>query len=224
MDVVAGVIAPALGVALNPFPVIAIILILASERARSGGLALLVGWSGGICVAVGLLVLAANLGGLGPNEESTPRWVSVLKLAVGLLLLALGVRKWMSRPQGDEQAALPGWLASIPERTPAQLARFGALLSGVNPKNLMFSLIASASIASSGASVAGEIGLWLVCVIVASITVLVPVGWYLLAPASAIPMLERVRGWLVRHNVAILAAMLLIIGLLQVANGIEGLR
>lgn len=224
MDVISGVIAPALGVALNPFPIIAIILVLASEQAKSGGLALLAGWSGGICVAVGLLVLLANLGGLGPNEESTPRWLSLLKLAVGVLLLVLAARKWMGRPRAGDEAELPGWLAAIPERSPTQLMRFGALLGGVNPKNLMFSLIASASIAGSGASVAGEIALWLIYIVVASATVLIPVGWYLLAPASAIPVLEKVRGWLVRHNVTILAAMLLIIGLLQVANGIDGLR
>ncbi len=224
MDVISGVIAPALGVALNPFPIIAIILVLASEQAKSGGLALLAGWSGGICVAVGLLVLIANLGGLGPNEESTPRWLSLLKLAVGILLLVLAARKWMGRPRAGDEAELPSWLAAIPEQSPAQLMRFGALLGGVNPKNLMFSLIASASIAGSGASVAGEIALWLIYIVVASATVLIPVGWYLLAPASAIPVLEKVRGWLVRHNVTILAAMLLIIGLLQVANGIDGLR
>lgn len=224
MDIISGVIAPALGVALNPFPIIAIILVLASDRARSGGLALLAGWSGGISVAVGLLVVVANLGGLGPNEESTPRWLSWLKLAVGILLLVLAARKWMGRPRGDEPAKLPGWLAAIPERTPAGLARFGALLGGANPKNLMFSLIASASIAGSGASVSGEIALWLVYLFVASATVLLPVLWYLLAPESAIPVLDSVRGWLVRYNVAILAAMLAIIGLLQVANGLEGLR
>lgn len=223
MDIISGVIAPALRVALNPFPIIAIILVLASERARSGGLALLAGWSGGICVAVGVLVLAANLGGLGPNEESAPRWVSWFKLSVGILLLLLAVRKWMGSPRGDEPA-LPGWLAAIPEQTPIQLVRFGALLGGANPKNLMFSVVASASIASSGASVAGEIGLWLVYILVASATVLLPVGWYLLAPASAIPVLDRIRGWLVQHNVAILVVMLLIIGLLLVTNGIESLR
>ena len=158
MDVVAGILAPALGVALNPFPIIAVILVLASERARTGGLALLGGWSGGISVVVAVLVVAANLGGLGPNEESSPRWLSWLKLVVGLLLLVLAVRKWMGRPRGDEPA-LPGWLASIPERSPQQLVRLGALLGGANPKNLMFSLIASASIAASGASATGEAGL-----------------------------------------------------------------
>jgi threonine/homoserine/homoserine lactone efflux protein len=224
MDVIAGVVAPALGVALNPFQIIAIILVLASAQARAGGLAFLAGWSGGILAAVGVLMLLANLGGLRSDEASTLRWVSLFKLAVGVLLLGMAAHKWMARPRAGDEAKLPGWLAAIPEQTPQRLVRLGAMLAALNPKNLMFSVVAATSIASSGASVGGEIGLWLLYIVVASATVLVPVAWYLLSPAGAAPVLDRVNAWLVRHNVTILVLMLLLIGSLLIVNGVEGLR
>lgn len=223
METLLGVIGPALGVALNPFPIIAVILVLASPDAQRKGSALLVGWIFGVLGMVGVLVLIANLGGLGPNEASTPQWLSILKLAIGMGLVVLAVWKWMGRPRAGEEAKLPGWLASLPERSPGQLARFGAILAGLNPKNLMFNLVAAASIASSGASAVGEIGLWVVYVVAASFMLLLPVGAYVLAPAWTSVRLEVVRKWLVQHNSVILAGVLVVIGAVLVTGAVAEL-
>jgi threonine/homoserine/homoserine lactone efflux protein len=224
MSTLLGIVGPALGVALNPFPVIAVILVLASPNATRKGLALLAGWSLGILAVVGVLVVVANIGGMGPDESSTPTWVSVLKLAAGGALLVLALRKWSSRPRAGEEGKLPGWLASLPEKSPGQLTRFGALLAGLNPKNLMFNVVASASIAASGASVAGEIGWWVLYILLASVTLVLPVVATLLAPASTADILASVHRWLVRHNATVLAVILLVIGLVLASDGWSGIR
>lgn len=82
-NVIGSILPQALGVAISPVPIIAVILVLFSKRARSNGLAFLVGWVLALTI-VGLVVLLANAGKI--SAGGTPSTVSYLiKLALGLL-------------------------------------------------------------------------------------------------------------------------------------------
>lgn len=82
-NVIGSILPQALGVAISPVPIIAVILVLFSKRARSNGLAFLVGWVLALTI-VGLVVLLANAGKI--SAGGTPSTVSCLiKLALGLL-------------------------------------------------------------------------------------------------------------------------------------------
>ena len=69
----------AIGVAISPIPIIAVVLMLATERGRVNGPAFLVGWIVGIVVAgAAFLLIAGAIGGQDDGEPAT--WVSWVEL------------------------------------------------------------------------------------------------------------------------------------------------
>src|SRR5262245_9128266 len=123
----------AIGVALSPVPIIAVILMLSTERARVTGPAFAVGWVIGI-VAVSVIVLLVA----GPSDDpdsgasTTTAWV---KIVLGEIFLLLGVQQWRKRPRAGEVAPMPKWMATIDQFTAAKAGGLGVILSAVNPKN-----------------------------------------------------------------------------------------
>jgi len=105
----------AVGVALSPVPIIAVVLMLTTERARSNGPAFVLGWLLGLGV-VGAIVLAVAGPG-GASEAGQPAaWVSWLKLVLGVLLLLVAARQFRGRPHEGEEAALPKWMGEAVRR------------------------------------------------------------------------------------------------------------
>ena len=102
----------------------------------------------------------------------------MLKLVLGALLVALGVKQWRGRPRGDEEAALPKWMTTIDHFGPAKALGFGALLSGANPKNLLLTVGAAAAIAETGIEAGQETIALAVFIVVGSIGVGGPVVIY----------------------------------------------
>ncbi len=86
----------AIGVALSPIPIIAIVLMLGTPRARSNGPAFALGWVVGLTL-VGSLVLALASGNAQADDGSPETWVSFAKLLFGLLFLFLAVNMWRGR-------------------------------------------------------------------------------------------------------------------------------
>ena len=102
MQQVLGEILPlALGIAISPIPIIAIILMLITPKARSNGLAFLVGWMTGLAVVGGIALALANAVGLSASSEASQA-ESVIKLVLGVLLLLVALRQWRARPQPGE--------------------------------------------------------------------------------------------------------------------------
>jgi hypothetical protein len=169
-----------------------------------------------------MLVIADRVGIESSGDEPSTT-ASVVRLALGIGLLALAARKWRTRPKEGEAPPMPSWMASIERASPVRALAFGAGLSGLNIKNLMFNLVAGTAIASSGASAGGEIVAWALYLLLASLTVIVPVAWYLISPAGAAPKLEEPRRWLIQNSTVMLALMLLVIGVSQIGEAISAL-
>ena len=151
MGSVVGEILPfAVAVAISPVPIIAVILMLFSARAGANGPAFLGGWVVGL-LAVSVIVLAlSGVAGLGTG--ATPTWVALLELVLGVVLLLLGWQKFTDRPPAGTAAPLPKWLQAVDQMTPGKAFGMGALLSGVNPKNLVLTAAAALVIAQAGLS------------------------------------------------------------------------
>ncbi len=164
----------AVGVAISPVPIIAVILMLVSRRARVNGPGFVLGWLVGLAL-VGIVVIGLA-GPAGASSGGTPAtWVLVLELVLGGLLLVVAARQFRSRPQGDEPAALPKWMGAIDALPPAKAVGAGVLLAAVNPKNLLLSVAAAATIAQTGISTGQQAVAYLVFAIIATIGVAAPV-------------------------------------------------
>ncbi len=102
----------AVGIAVSPIPVIAVVLMLTSRRAKVNGLAFVVGWLIGLGI-VGAIVLSLA-GPAGASKSGSPAtWVSWVKIALGALLLLVAFRQFRGRPHGAKtRRCRSGWAPS----------------------------------------------------------------------------------------------------------------
>ena len=209
----------ALGVAISPMPIIAVIVMLFGNRPVPRAVSFAVGWIIGVTAATGIAMLIA-----GPVDEnaSTPVWVAVVKLAFGVLFLFMAIKQWRGRPRGDEEPEMPGWMAAADSMTPVKSAALAALLGGVNPKNLALSMAAGTIIGSAGLPAGGAIGSLVVFVALASITVVGPVLAYLVARKRIEGPLNSLRTWLIKNNATVMTVVLLVLGVNVIGQGIGG--
>jgi threonine/homoserine/homoserine lactone efflux protein len=211
----------AVAVAIFPVPIIAVVLVLGSDRGTAKGAAFVLTWCIGLS-AIGGIVLVLG-GAADANDEGEPAtWVNVLLLGLGLLLLVAAVRQWRGRPSGGEEAPTPGWMRTIDEFTIAKAAGAGFALSAVNPKNLLLTAAAAAEIAEVGLSAGRQVALLLGFVLVASAGVLTPLVLALALGDRSRELLEGLRAWLARHNAVIMGLLFLLIGAKLIGDAISG--
>jgi threonine/homoserine/homoserine lactone efflux protein len=175
-----------------------------------------------VVVTAVVLVIAssADVGGSSSEPSSAASWI---KLVLGVLLLAVGVRQWRGRPKGDEPASLPKWMAAIDSFTPVKAFGLGFLLSAVNPKNLLMCIAAGVTIAAGGLDTGQQVIAAAVFVVLAASTVLVPVLGYALAKQRMQHPLDELKVWLQQNNAAVMGVLLLVIGVTLIGKGIGGL-
>jgi threonine/homoserine/homoserine lactone efflux protein len=212
----------AVGVALSPVPIIAVVLMLTSRRARSNGPAFVIGWLIGLAV-IGAIVLSIA-GPAGASKSGSPAtWVSWVKIVLGAGLLLVAVRQFRGRPKDSDEAALPKWMASIDSMKPLPVLGLAALLGGVNPKNLLLAVSAGASIAQTGISGADQAIAYAVFALIGTIGVGAPVVLYFALGERSASMLATLKDWMGRHNAVIMAVLCLVIGVKLIGDAIGGL-
>ena len=217
-DVVGALLPSAAGIALSPFPVVGAILVVGGPHGRWAGPAFVVGWLVGLSALTTVAVVLGKL--IGDGESAT--WMSWVRILLGLVLVALGVRKFLGRPRGDEVTATPRWMSGIVTASPRRALVVGASLAALNPKNFAFAL-ASASVigqldqAADQAFVEGVI-----FVMLASSTVLGVVLVSQLGGDRGRQALATLQQRLVTHNDAIVSVVLLLIGATILGDGLAG--
>jgi threonine/homoserine/homoserine lactone efflux protein len=221
-DAIGQVLPFAVVVALSPIPIIGVVLMLGTPRARSNGPAFILGWLIGLSLAGTIVLLVAS--GANASESGEPAtWVGVLKLVLGALLLLLGVKQWRNRPRGDADAALPGWMRTVDQFTPGRAVAMGVALSAINPKNLVLTIGAAAAIAESGIGAGDQAIALAVFVLVGTLGPGLPVAIYFLMGERAARMLDDLKEWMGHHNTAIMAVICLVIGAKLIGDGISAL-
>ncbi len=211
----------ALGVALSPIPIIAVVLMLATPRGGVNGSSFLLGWLVGLSV-VGTIVLLVSGEADGSDGSAPATWVGVVSLLLGVALIVLAGLQWRRRPRGGT-VALPGWMASIDRFGPVKSAGLGLALSAANPKNLLITVGAAAAIAQTGVSAGGQAVALGLFVLLGTVGPGVPLAIYLGLGARSQRVLERLRGWMAAHNTAIMCVLLVVIGLKLLGDGISAL-
>jgi hypothetical protein len=219
---ISAVLGFAVGIAVSPIPIIAVILMLFSQNARVNGPVFLLGWVAALATVGGVAYALADQADASTSSTTTDT-IAWGKLVFGLLLLWLALRTWRKRPAPGTEAELPKWMAGIDGFTPGKALGLGALLAGVNPKNLMLTLAAGTTLAGLGLSPGAAIGSLVVFVILASLSIGAPVGYYLLGGASAKDHLTGLKNWLGVHNDAVMTVLLLVLGVDLIAKGLPPL-
>jgi threonine/homoserine/homoserine lactone efflux protein len=216
-DVIGDLLPSAFAVALSPIPIVAVVLVLGTPRARTAGSAFALGWIGGLLVVSVVVVVVL---GVGDDPDSDDPGISWFKVAIGVLFLAMAFQQWKKRPQDGRQPETPKWMATIDTATPPRAALLGAALSGANPKNLALTLAAAASIAEAaldGADKAIAIGVF---VALGSATVAGAVAFYLVAPGRAARPLDAIKRFMSDNNAVIMMVVLLLLGAKLLGDGL----
>jgi threonine/homoserine/homoserine lactone efflux protein len=212
----------AVGIAISPIPIVAVVLMLTSTRGRANGPAFLVGWVAGVAGMGALLLLVA--GAVGGQDDGQPaEWVSWLKLVLGAALLVLALKQWRGRPRAGVEPETPRWMDALDDFTPVKAAGTGVVLSALNPKNLILIVAGMAAIAQTGIP-AGEQAIALaVFTLIASLGAAVPViVSFALGKRSAEP-LGRLKAWMAHNSAVIMTVLLVVIGAKLIGDAIAGL-
>jgi threonine/homoserine/homoserine lactone efflux protein len=207
----------AVGVALSPVPIVAVILMLGTPKARSNGPAFALGWVLGLVVVSVVVLLVA--GGADDPDSAASDSVDTGKVLLGVLFLVMAARQWRKRPRKGEEPVMPKWMATIDSFTAPKSFVLGAALSGVNPKNLALTLAAAATIAQAGLSAGDDAIAIAVFVVLGSLTVVGPVAFYLVARDAAAGPLRSIKELMSEHNAVIMMVVLLVLGAKLIGAG-----
>jgi hypothetical protein len=218
-DLIGQLLPLAVGVAISPLPIVAVILVLLSPKAKSSGLGFLAGWVLGIIAVVGVFTLVGGVIPAGDAGTQHPL-VGIVKIVIGALLLAVGVRIWVRRPRDRDVPATPRWMGLVATMTLPKGVVFGFVLSVFNPVNLLLSITAGIDIGSSLLLPGDEWIAIAIFTVIGAATVALPVVGYVIAGTRATPLLNTLRVWLIKHNAVLTCTMLLVIGVDLVGKGI----
>lgn len=216
----------AAAVALSPTPVVVVILMLFSARGRINALAFLLGW------VVGLAILAVVLwslvqAGLGYLDSNAAAARPVLHIALGALLIWLGIRQWNRLPKTTPEEARPEWMTKLDEMltkstdifTPARAFFLAIVMSALSPKNIALMLAAILVMYDAHLELSQSVFLLLIFVVISSITVGIPTLYALLKGKDAQASLFAWKDWLVANRGHAVALMLFTFGGILVMNG-----
>ena len=194
-------------IALSPASVVPATLMLHTPAPLASGWSFAAGWMLSLSVATGLFV---ELSGSLPSAGGpAPEWVRPVVMALAALLVLVGVVTWIRRGRSSQA---PAWLRALDSVTMWRALAAAPVLAILNPKVLSVCAAAGLSI---GASV--DANAWAVVVafaMLASLTVIMPVLSYSIWRERMDEPLHRLRRLLERHNAAILAVVLVAVGLM----------
>ncbi len=221
-EAIGQILAFSLAVGLSPIPIIGVTLMLAGPTARSNGPAFVAGWVVGLAATATLVLLAAD--GADASEQGSPAdWVSILKVALGVLMCALSLKQWRGRPRRGQETELPAWMRKADSFGPARAAGFGIALSALNPKNLLLIMATATTIAQTGVSTGEQAVALAVFVVIGTLGTGIPVALFFALGDRSEPMLDELRSWMAQNSTAIMAVLYLIIGAKLLGDGISGL-
>jgi hypothetical protein len=209
----------AIGIAISPIPIIAIILILFSNRARVNGLAFLLGWVLGLAVVGTVVYLVADAANAA-TDTTTSDTISWGKIVLGVVLLGLARRNLAKRPAPGQPEELPRWMATVESISPVRAIGLAIVLSVVNPKNLILAIGATAGLGQLQLSTADAVVALIVFVAVASLSIILAVAYEFLGGEKARRSLEEMKAWLTVHNHAVMAVLFLVFGVVLIAKGL----
>ena len=202
--------------ALSPWAIVAVILMLASDR-PSNAVWWLVGWTLST-FAVGV-VIVFFFGGYDFSRGSPSTAAAIVQVVLGVLLLVAASRFWARRPaRTGKLPQEPGWMTRIGKMRPIWAFLIGAFWINTT-------LVVAAAVDTLRANLSNGDSL---VVFAAFSLVTASVQGALILYAYALPDraavgLARIREWISRNQEAALAVVALVLAVWLGAKGIRGL-
>jgi hypothetical protein len=199
---VADLVLIALGIALQPFRLSAFILILSTKGGTKKGLGFILGWLACLVLVIAVVILVT--GGRPVRFRTVPSTaVLIIKLALGIALIAIAAVQWQQR---NRPRRAPAWLARLDTMSPWGAAVIAAIMQP-------WTLVAAAAVNAAEArlsSVGDYLALVLFCLLATSSFIVLEL-YAVLAPAAS-ARLAALRSWLDVHGNEVLIIVCLVLG------------
>jgi hypothetical protein len=203
-----------LAITLEPIPLTAFILVLASKGGVRKGAAFIFGWLVSLAAVVALTILAT--GNKPPKPNTGPSLAALaVKILIGVVLMIIAVRQWRRMGIPKKPKKTPKWQTSIDNMSPWFAIALGPL---VQPWGLVAAGVA-VIVGAKLSSWQSYIGLFLFCLI-ATITYLVMEIYAGFWPDQAQAFLARTRTWIDTHTDQVIIVVSLILGFYLIGKSI----
>ena len=201
---------------VTPWGIVAVIVLLSAKSRPRGAVAFVAGWVASILLTGGLIIGFYTGAHSRPGSAAANAMVGV-QLALGVLLVALGVRKWSRRTAADPSAAEPKWLSALDRMRPIVAFGFGMFWV-----NLVLVVAAAIAVADADLSHTDAVVAYLLYALLAALGVAGILGIYYANQAGAQERLAGMRSWVTRNNTGAVSAMLAAIGVVFIVRGLIG--
>ncbi|GAA1246546.1 hypothetical protein GCM10009665_41870 [Kitasatospora nipponensis] len=205
-----------LAITLEPLPLVAFVLLLSSERGIRKGLAFILAWLTCLVVVVAAVLLLTG-GHPAPKNSASSTAAEVVKLVVGLGLIAYGEHKGR-RLRAPHERKIPKWQARLDQSNAWSAAGIAVLLQ---PGGLVAAGGAAVVHADLSNSVTWFV-LFAFCILATSSQLAMEL-YTVFAPTAAEKRLEGLRRWIVDHEEQTIVVFSLLIGLWLVGRSLSQL-
>jgi threonine/homoserine/homoserine lactone efflux protein len=200
-----------LAITLEPFPLTAFILVLTAEKGIWKGLAFILGWVA--CLVVVIAAVIAATGNNPPKPQTVPSTAALaVKLAIGVVLIILALRKRRQMGQPRKPAA---WMAKLDRLSLLSVAGLAAFLQP-------WTLVAAGAATILEAKLTtpeSYLALIFFCLLATASFLYLEV-YTTFAGARADARLGHMREWLNSHQDQVVIAVFLLLGLWLAANSL----
>jgi len=209
----------AMGIALSPGPILAIIMLLMTKRAKTSGPLFLLGMFLGIQIVGSIIIFVPGvIASHGGMSDAT----GTIKIIAGFVMLLLIIPIWLKKKKEGNVHRIPKIFNKLDEFGSLKVFLIGLVFSAFSVKNAALSASGAAHIHTTSLIDYFEtlLGVFFFSVL-STITVIIPIVIYFLAPIKTAVLLKKWRDWLIKHHWDIVMAMLLIAGGLLISIGLR---
>lgn len=212
-QLIVSLIVPALAIALNPVPIIAVVTLLSTDHGRRNAFAFLVSLLVVMLTVAGLTIFVL---GSTSSQSSASTGQAAAQTLFGVVFLVLFAAQWRAKPAATDDP--PGWMRMIDKA-----GLVAAVVLALALTNYALLSAGAGIIRKAGVGTSQEAQALAFFVVLAVSTVIAPLVAYLLRPVWAAEQLGRLKVWLTRHNRVILMIVFGLMGALFTAQGVVNL-
>jgi threonine/homoserine/homoserine lactone efflux protein len=204
-----------LGVALDPLPLTAFLVVLPSQRGVRKGAAFVFGWLVSLAIVVTISVVAT--GNNPPKPETVPSLAALAgKIALGVVLVVIAIRHRREMRRPKKPKAPPKWQEHVDNMSPW----FAMGLAPTLQPWVLLGAGAATVVEAKLSSWVSFLVLFLYCVL-ASSSYLAMLLYAVFRPAQSQAFLARFQAWIDTHTDQAIVLGSLILGLWLITNSLS---